>query len=291
MSTKIIEIDRRQATLAKPAKLTGVSVRDFEPCYGEVLPAPDGHGIVFEIEGVRVPVSIRSFIKGGPNTTTLSAGGATVVTVEHLLAALHGLDIDNVLVRLGPGGIPFKDFSAESFTEALLAAGRRELDAPRSVIAVTAPFRVTVPGDDRYAEFLPAEDGGFEVDSVTEFPGLVGRQTARFASGESDFARDLAWARSFCPRPIDQGGDRWARVRARYPILPEDPRESPMVAFSSDGYLTPLRQPNELACHKLLDFLGDILLCGHFMSARVKLYKSGHTFNAVSARELVNRLA
>ncbi|MDD5251486.1 MAG: UDP-3-O-acyl-N-acetylglucosamine deacetylase [Patescibacteria group bacterium] len=285
---ELVESVRRQTTIASPATIRGYSLTGFQPCTAELLPAPADHGIVFEVAGQPVAVSLENLVVGGPtHTTALTNGNAQVITVEHFLAAVSAMNVDNLLVRFGKLGLPLPDFSAAAYADALAEAGCVELSAFRREYVVRAPFRVEEPDDGRYAEIKPLDGrDGFVAETVTVFDDPIGEMSAHFVSGETDFRRDLAWARSFVPRPLDDAGERWVKVRARYPILPEDPKESPLVVFGKDGFITPLRGPDEPGRHKLVDLLGDLTLAGHRLVGEMKVFKPGHSFNATVARRI-----
>jgi len=283
----IIESRQYRATIARPVRLEGLSVLDFQPCSGELLPAPAGSGIVFEVGGVPIALKPENLVTGGPeHTTTLAAGGARVLTIEHFLAAVNAASIDDLLVRTGKRGLPLPDFSAAKYAEALAAAGRAELPAKRRVYRILREFSLDVPGDGRRVEFRPVADGRLELEAVTVFGPPIGTQTAAYREGQSDFQSELAWARSFVPRPLDDAGDKWERVRRRYPVLPADPKDSPLLAFNAGGFITPLRRPDEPGRHKLVDLMGDLMLAGRRVAGGIRVIKPGHSFNAAIARRL-----
>jgi UDP-3-O-[3-hydroxymyristoyl] N-acetylglucosamine deacetylase len=291
---EIFSSNHPQTTVAGRVLLAGVSVASGQPCHGFVLPAPADHGLIFEIDGRLIPARHEFLLRDGPSrTTTLQKDGVRVATVEHLLAAFHGLGIDNALITLSPDGIPFKDFSAESFAKALAAVGVVETSVRRRYIKVTHEFRLDDPDgeSDRSVLFRPAPEATSVITAVTDFPNLVGRQTASFNPGQDDFTEELAWARSFVPHPLDEGEGRWARVRQRYPMLPPSPDHSPLIVFSGGKFITPLRRPDELARHKLLDFLGDIMLAGLRVNAKIIAEKPGHKLNGHAAGVLARAIA
>ncbi|MDD5251264.1 MAG: UDP-3-O-acyl-N-acetylglucosamine deacetylase [Patescibacteria group bacterium] len=288
MRVEFVESSRPQTTIAQPIVFGGFSVTDFRPCTALIAPAPSGHGIVFEKDGVRVAVAPDNHFAEGPtHTTTLAVGNAKILTVEHFLAAVNALGIDNLLVRLGPAGLPQADFSADAFAEVMDLAGVVDLDAPRRILKIREAFRIDADdGDGQYCEVAPSNGEGLKIDVKASFGSPIGEMTACYYEGETDFRRDLGWARSFVPRPLEADGARWERVRERFPILPADPKLSPLIVFDANGPITPLRSPDEPARHKLVDCLGDLMLAGCRIAGHLKFRKPGHRFNALVARRL-----
>ncbi|MFA6604164.1 MAG: UDP-3-O-acyl-N-acetylglucosamine deacetylase [Patescibacteria group bacterium] len=285
-AAEFVLLEEQETTLDRPVGLDGISVKG-KPCRAEILPASAGHGVVFDVAGVLVPATLAAVVPGSLHTTVIGAAGATVRTVEHLLAAFAGLGLDNALIKVGADGIPFHDFSAQYFAERLASGGRRALEARRQGIRINEPISFTEEDGAREVAFRPSVAGRAIAEAITEFPAPVGRQIARFVHGETDFSQEVAWARSFVRTPLDAAGDKWSRVRRIFPMLPDDPAKSPLIAFDGNGYLTPLRQPDELGRHKLLDFLGDYFLLGRRVIGEVRLLKPGHAFNVDTARRLL----
>lgn len=275
-----------QTTIGRVAVLEGLSAGDFLDCRAELLPAPADQGIVFLAGDETIRADIENYDwNEAAHTTSLVKGDYKVSTIEHLMSAINGLGIDNLTVSLRPCGIPFNDFSAESFSRALAAAGRRQLKQRRTVIEVTE--EAEIKGEDgRYLRLRPGADGGLTVRAVSDFPLPIGRMEASFREGLSDYRQDVAWARSFIASPLGAAGKKWQRIRQRFPILPENPRESPLITYDRSGFLSPLRHPDEPARHKLLDLLGDLMLFGYPLSAEIEAYKPGHRFTAEAVRQL-----
>ena len=135
-------------------------------------------------------------------------------------------------------------------------------------------------------KFCPTQDDGLAIDVKIDFPDPIGKMHAEYRSEKTDYLKEISWARSFVASPLDGNGDKWERIRQIFPILPEDPTESPLITYDKDGYLTPLREPDELAYHKLLDFLGDISLLGCRLSGKIEVHKPGHRFTTETIDKL-----
>jgi UDP-3-O-[3-hydroxymyristoyl] N-acetylglucosamine deacetylase len=261
---KIEKSDKLQTTIANAVNLDGLSANDFKDCTAQLLPAPAGQGVVFETPRGTVPAGIDYLNRDEKrHTTSLKKGLACVRTVEHLLSAIHGMGIDNLTVRLNRCGIPFRDFSAEWFAQKL----KRDKE-----------FSFEDKKEGRWIKFWPSKTNCLSINVRIDFPQPIGKLQTDYHSEKTDYLRDVCWARSFVASPLDGNGDKWERVRQIFPILPEDPTESPLITYDQNGYLTPLRQQNEPASHKLLDFLGDISLLGYGLSGIIDVYKPGHSF-------------
>lgn len=279
---------QNQATIARPVRLCGISANDFRDCVAEIRPAPANHGIVFRTPQGPVRACIANLCRQERHhTTSLRNGEAHVRTVEHLLSALYGLGIDNAAIELKRCGIPFRDFSADWFCRLIVHAGVRELPERRRLAKITERETFFGPGGET-AILSPTPHDRLTVECHIDFPDPIGKATVRYDSGDGNYADAVAPARSFMSSPLADGdSDKWERVRSIYPILPEDPSESPLITYTEGRFLTPLRFPNEPATHKLLDFLGDISLLGLRLAGRVEVYRPGHRFTA----ETVARMA
>jgi len=250
-------------------------------------PAPPDHGIVFRRIDLAPPVDIPARADGVTETrlaTTLSYGEAKVATVEHLLAACAGCGIDNLIVELDNLEVPIMDGSSAPFVFLLEQAGSVEQDAPRRIIEILKPVRVTAshPGGDKFAALEPGP--GFEVDFTIDFshPAIPAEQCRiTMPLTAQDFLQHISRARTFgfsfeadALRAIGlaQGGSMDnAIVLDRYRIL------------NREG----LRFADELARHKVLDAVGDLYLLGHPVRGRYHAFKSGHELNNRLCRALL----
>jgi len=135
---------------------------------------------------------------------------------------------------------------------------------------------------ERYAIFKPADNLSISATSV--FNNIIGTQSFAHTWSPENYIKDISWARSFLNSPIESnGGEVWDRIRKGLRLLPEDPRQSPVITYTKTESLTPLKDDNEPARHKVLDFYGDISLIGLRIKAGITIYKPGHNFT----REIV----
>ena len=287
-----------QRTLSGTARLRGNGLHTGAEVTLTFHPAPAGHGVKFkrtDLEGHPVlPADVKRVIST-ERSTTLGDGSATVSTVEHLLSALSGLQIDNVLVDIDGPEVPILDGSASPFIEVLRQAGIEEQEEAREYFVVEEPitFRDEATGSEIVA--LPYD--GFEVVSMIDFDSpVLGQQYATLKSYE-DYAEQIAPCRTFVflheleqlfEHNLIRGGDLnnaiviadYAVPQPRLDALAEKMgKES--VEVNQKGILNTvdLKFHNEPARHKLLDVMGDISLLGAPIKGRILATKPGHGVN------------
>ena len=266
----------KQTTLAAPLQLTGVGVHSGAPVSITLYPAEVDYGIRFAVDGADGSVEIkahRDWVKNLTLCTVLgSECGALVATVEHLMAALRGLSIDNVLVDIDSGEVPIMDGSALPFVQALDEVGLVELEAPRRFIKVLKPVRVEENGC--WGELLPYN--GFRLDVEIDFDSpAIGRQ--RFVSDLNPgvFRQELAKARTF--GFMADVENLWAAGRALGASLENTVAiDQEHKVLNGDG----LRFADEFVRHKALDAVGDLALSGQPLLCCYQSYRGGHALNA-----------
>lgn len=273
-----------QQTLVKPVKIDGKSLYKGGDCFVTINPAIEDTGLVFEIGGVQIPARFE-FMKTGIDgyTTILKKGNLEIRTVEHLLSALWGSGIDNAYIKLETDQIPIIDASAETYSQTIQKSGVKKQRENRKYIVFDKEARFQLSSErDRYATFKPVDKLSISATSV--FNNIIGTQSFAHTWSPKNYIKDISWARSFLNSPIESnGGEVWEKIRKGLRLLPEDPRQSPVITFTETEYLTPLKAENEPVRHKLLDFYGDISLIGMRIKADIIIYKPGHNFT----REIV----
>jgi len=281
----IVEPHPRQRTLARPAICAGVGMHTGARVRLAVRPAPAGSGVVFvrtDLRGLdgRVPVSAEAVVATRLGTVIANAAGATVSTIEHLMAALCALGVDNAVVELDGPEVPIVDGSAEPFIRLLDRVGLKTQAAPRRFIEVLAP--VEVFDGDKYAALRPAD--GFEVDFEIRFASAaIGRQRIVTAADEAGFRRELAWARTF--------GFLHEVEALRAAGLARGGSLENAIVIDGDTVLNPegLRRPDEFVRHKALDAVGDLYVLGAPIIGRFESRCGGHGLNNQLARALLAR--
>ena len=267
----------RQQTLKAPIGCVGVGLHSGLRVNMTLRPAPADHGIVFRRTdlGIEIPARFDHVVDTRLATVLgLDDGIARIGTVEHLMAALAGSLIDNVMVEVDGPELPILDGSAAPYQFLLDCAGSVEQEAPRTVIHVNR--RVHVSEGDAFAEFRPASPGRTHLHmamSIDFSAAAIGRQALSLELTPESFRRELARARTFTlVQEIDQ---MRAAGFARGGSLDN------AVVVDQARVLNPagLRMPDEFARHKLLDAVGDLALAGAQISGRFIAHRSGHALN------------
>ncbi len=279
-----IDVVGYQTTVARPTTLSGIGVHSGESVSITFNPADHDTGIVFSrhLDGCEV-VSIRAVSSqvGSTDLCTLlgKAPDRSVATVEHLMAALYALGVDNVAIDIDAGEVPIMDGSAAVFIDALDSVGLVTHAAKRRYIRVTKPVRIEMGGS--WAEFTPHDGTRFEIDIDFDSP-LIGRQSWKGEVTADSFRRELARARTFgFMRDVER---LWASGHALGSSL-----ENSVVISDDDKVINieGLRFRDEFVRHKTLDAVGDLALAGAQFIGCYRSYRGGHKLNALALRALL----
>lgn len=273
----------RQTTLAGEVALNGTGVHTGAPVSILLSPADPDTGIVFVIPDgadgeVEIPASCHA-ISNVTLCTVLSDGnGSNVATVEHLLAAVRGLGVDNMRIEIDSGEVPIMDGSSEPFVDAMDEVGLRDQDAPRSFIKVIKPVRVE--DGQAWGELTPHD--GFLVDVGIEFATpLIGKQRIHLEITPDTFRNELARARTFgFMKDVES---LWAAGLALGAALENT------VAIGDDRVINPegLRFADEFVRHKALDAVGDLALAGAPLLGAFRSQRGGHRLNSLVVKALL----
>jgi UDP-3-O-[3-hydroxymyristoyl] N-acetylglucosamine deacetylase len=267
----------RQTTLGARAAVSGIGVHSGQPASLTFHPAEANTGVVFirTDERGRQQREVRAqarYVTATALATVLGDdNGPCVSTIEHIMAALCGLGVDNVLVEIDGPETPIMDGSAAAFVAAIDQAGVVTLAAPRRFTKVLKPIRVEK--GDAFGELTPC-DRGFQIDVTIDFPhDLIGRQSIALNLEPTAFRREVARARTF--GFMKDVSKLWAAGYARGSSL-----ENSLV-LADDRLLNPegLRFADEFVRHKALDAIGDLALAGAPLLGAYKSFKGGHRLN------------
>ncbi|MGV8839414.1 MAG: UDP-3-O-acyl-N-acetylglucosamine deacetylase [Bauldia sp.] len=265
----------RQTTLAGSVRIAGVGVHSGETVAVTIGPAEAGAGFTLVRGGnaaqhEEMRADHRN-VGGTDLCTTLTNGDWSVATVEHLLAALTGLGIDNAIIVVDGPEIPAVDGSAAPFVAAIDEAGIVALDAPRAYIRVLRPFRLEQGAS--FAELRPYEGRRFEIELDYASP-VIGRQRFVADITPAVFRRDMAAARTF--GFLGEVEQLWSRGLARGASLDN------ALVIGDAGVINPggLRFPDEFVRHKAVDAVGDLALAGAPILGAYRSYRGGHRLNA-----------
>ncbi len=274
----------RQHTLAGSAIFAGIGLHTGQRVRVSLRPAPADTGVVFlrtDVKGDgRIAATGRNVVSTRLNTVIGNAAGVSVATVEHLMAALCALGVDNVLIELDGPEAPIMDGSAEPFIRLIDQVGLKAQDATRRYLEVLELVEV-VDGDKR-AALLPAPR--FEVAVEIAFDtAAVGRQNIELAMDETAFRDHLAEARTF--------GFLHEVEALRAAGLALGGSLDNAVVVDGDRLLNPegLRRPDEFVRHKAMDAVGDLYLLGHPLIGRYEGSFAGHALNNALVRAVLGR--
>jgi UDP-3-O-acyl N-acetylglucosamine deacetylase len=275
---------RQQRTIARPATVQGFGFWSGRDVTLEFRPARPDTGIVFVRRDLETPVRIPATVSHRietPRRTTLSAGGASVEMVEHVMAALAGLHVDNCEVWVDQPEMPGCDGSSMPFVAAMDEAGIVEQTAPRPRLVVRNVTRLG--NDDSWVEARPAAAGSMSIKFRLDYGAgnAIGRQTLQVAVTPDSFRRELAPCRTFVlEEEADWLVSRGLGKRATYQNL---------LVFDKNGPVdNELRFRDECVRHKALDLIGDLALAGCDLSGHFIAHRSGHRLNAELVRALLN---
>jgi UDP-3-O-acyl N-acetylglucosamine deacetylase len=278
---------RYQRTIAQPAELTGVGFLTGATVRVRFCPAPPSTGVVFVRTDLRpaqqIPARVHQ-VTATQRRTTLGHGHAQVALVEHVLAALAGLRIDNCLVEINAPEPPGFDGSVQPIVDALRQAGAQLQPARRAIWCVDSPVVVGQGGATLTLHPTPCD--GLTITYLLDY-GLnspIARQAHTERITPESFANELASCRTFILETEIQ--------ELRRQGLGTRTTAADLLVFGPRGPVeNRLRYANEPARHKILDVVGDLSLLNHDVAGHVVAYRSGHQLNIELARALTRRLA
>lgn len=262
-----------QHTLKSPVTLTGVGLHSGKSAEITLRPSHPGHGIVFvrtDLDGQpQIPAHHR-FVTSTQLATTLSSGSASISTVEHVLAALQGYGIDNLLIEVNGPEVPILDGSSAPFCEVIEETGL----VAQSLIRPTLVLRrkVELKVGEKWAVAEPCSR--FEIHSSIEWDHpLIGYQEFHYVENKNSF-KQIAAARTFCMlrdvETMKQMGLALGGSLDNAVVLDQD------RVLNPDGF----RYADEMVRHKVLDTLGDFKLAGFALQGYFRMHRSGHELNS-----------
>ncbi|MFL0352543.1 bifunctional UDP-3-O-[3-hydroxymyristoyl] N-acetylglucosamine deacetylase/3-hydroxyacyl-ACP dehydratase [Xanthomarina sp. GH4-25] len=301
----IINTEVKQKTIKEEVSLIGVGLHTGKNVTLTFKPAPVNSGFAFkrvDLEGTPVIEADANYVTNTQRGTCLEKNGVTIQTSEHVLAALVGLDLDNVIIELNASEPPIMDGSSKYFVEAIEKAGIEEQDAFREEYVVTDVISYT--DEESGSEILVMPSSEYQVTTMVDFgTKVLGTQNATLKR-ISDFKDEISDSRTFSflheletllEHGLIKGGDlNNAIVYVDKEISPTT-IEKLKIAFNKDNIsvkpngildnLT-LHHPNEAARHKLLDVIGDLALIGVRLKGKIIANKPGHFVNTQFAKKM-----
>ncbi len=299
----------KQQTLAKIVSLEGKGLHTGETVKLVLKPAPKDTGIIFQRIDLNPPVALPALatrVNATSRGTSLEMDGVSIMTTEHLLAALYAAKISNCLIEVNSSEIPIMDGSSKPFTEAIIKAGKKVQEADRELLVVNEMIQHYDAETGSEILLLPADKLSYSVmiDFETK---VLGTQNAHLHDLE-DFQKEIASARTFSflhelesllDQGLIQGGDLSnSLVYVDQPLKPVQLEKLKKVfgkkelSVKANGLLdnAKLNYPNEAARHKLLDLIGDLALIGMPIQGKIIATKPGHKINTEFAKILLNHI-
>lgn len=276
-------IGARQTTIAKEIEVRGTGVHSGAPTSIVLHPAPADTGLRFHVtKRGKLLADIPAHVSNVKNLTLCTVigdeTGVQVSTVEHLLAALRGLSVDNCIIEIDNKEVPIMDGSSRAFVEVIDETGLREFAAPRKFIKVLKTVRVEE--ENCWGEIAP--HSGFNLELEINFPSaVVGRQKLAFEMSPGVFRNELAFARTFgFMKDVEM---LWKAGLALGANL------NNTIAIGDDRVMNRegLRDPLEFVRHKMLDAVGDLALSGLPLLGAYKSVCGGHRLNSLVLQKLL----
>lgn len=271
-----------QKTIKSEGRITGKGMFCGKEAKVIFRPAPADAGVTFVRTDVAEAVRISAVapnIAERSRRTTIKKGPVSIETIEHCLAAVNALEIDNVVVEVNGSELPAPDCSCAEYFKVLKRAGVVEQDVVRKEYVVNKPITITAGDASIYA--LPYAEDGLSLTYDMDYGGHagIGRQIFSCRLTPDDFENHLAPARTFL---LEAEAKQFQARGMGTHISPRD-----LLVIGSDGPIkNTYRFPNECVRHKIVDLIGDLALVGRAVKGRIVAYKSGHALNQQLARKL-----
>jgi len=268
-----------QRTVAKRVSATGIGLHSGKPATLTLAPAAADAGVSFVRMDLGIEIPARNeFVADTTLSTNLALGSARVQTVEHVMAALHGMGVDNCRVEVDGPEIPILDGSAAPFVCLVQEAGIRTLRTGRRWLVVEQA--VEIRDGEKLARLEPAD--AFSVEFTADFGHpLITNQAFKFTQTDRAFEREVARARTFCFRRDIE--------RMQAAGLAKGGSLENAIVVDEFSILNPegLRFPDEFARHKVLDAVGDLALLGLPILGALTAVKSGHAMNQALVKKVL----
>jgi UDP-3-O-[3-hydroxymyristoyl] N-acetylglucosamine deacetylase len=270
-----------QRTLRRVVYCAGIGLHSGRKVTLVLKPAPANHGIRFQradLGGSDIPAHVSHLGNSQQLQTGLVREQATVETIEHLLAALRGLGVDNVLVELNQAEVPIMDGSSAPWVYLIQDAGLKDLGEPRRTIRVLRQVQLQ-HGDKRIALY-PSDR--FKISYTISFDHpMLRHQQKTIEFDERTFVDEIAPARTF-------GFLKEVEMLRQRGLALGGSLENAII-LGETGVLNPLRFEDEFVRHKILDVIGDMALVGHPILGHLVVHRGGHALHTAFAAELLRQ--
>ena len=299
------QLNPKQTTLKSPITISGVGLHTGANVNLTLNPAPENHGYKFrrvDLEGSPIIEADCDLVTDTSRGTTLTKNGASVSTVEHVLAALVGMEVDNVLIDIDGPEMPIMDGSSRPFVEAIESHEIIELDADREYFEI--PYNISFTDEENKVEIIAMPVNDYRLTVMVDYNSpVLGSQHAAITN-MSEFKEEISPCRTFCflheleyllNHNLIKGGD----LNNAIVVVDRDVEQNeldrlaevfnkPKVEVTQYGILNnlDLRFQNEPARHKLLDMIGDLALVGMPIKGQIMAARPGHASNVAFAKKI-----
>jgi UDP-3-O-[3-hydroxymyristoyl] N-acetylglucosamine deacetylase len=267
-----------EQTIAAPLEFTGVGLHSGAPVRLRLLPAPAGSGIVFrrtDLDDFEIP-AIGRYVAKVSYATSLMRQGVLIQTTEHLLSALIGMGVDNVIAELDNLELPILDGSALAYVEAIQSVGIRTQRRRRETVRVLRP--VEVREGNKFIGVYPGS--GYSIEYIIDFPAPVGHQSACIDLAAETYGIFIAPARTFGYQADEKRLRDMGLIRGAGP-------ENAIILDAKGPVNGVLRFSDEYVRHKVLDLIGDLSLAGRRIEGHVVAERAGHAMHTALVSRLI----
>ena len=263
-----------QRTIKKPIEVLGKAFRWFSDNTAVRFLPSDKQGLLFKIGDETVAVAPKNVTFDEKHCTTLRTASTSIRETEHVLSAVYGLGITNLIIELG--GVaepPIMDGSAQPFIEALLQAGLQDLNQKKKEIVITKNFRFTLPQGESFIDVKPSNS--WSISMRVEHPSPIGVQSLSLIITPETYTEEVAFARAPLRCPLEETTPEQLREW----FVGYESNKDAIILYSKEKYLSELRSQDEVVRHKVLDFIGDLANAGLPIRGEFNCFKVSHKIN------------
>jgi UDP-3-O-[3-hydroxymyristoyl] N-acetylglucosamine deacetylase len=271
-----------ECTIEAALEFSGVGLHSGAPVTMRLIPAPAGSGVVFrrtDLDNFEIPANGRNVARVS-YATSLMRQGVLISTTEHLLSALVGLGVDNVIIEIDNLEVPILDGSARPYVEAMLGAGLKRQRRKREYLKILKPVEVHEGPEDggKFIGVYPGE--GYAIDYTIDFPDPIGHETFIGDLEAGAYADLIAPARTFGFREDEAMLRNMGLIRGATD-------ECAIIIAKGKVQNGPLRFQDEFVRHKVLDLIGDLALAGRRIWGKVVAERAGHAMHTALVQKLL----
>ncbi|HXS11206.1 MAG TPA: UDP-3-O-acyl-N-acetylglucosamine deacetylase [Acidobacteriaceae bacterium] len=269
-------------TIESPLLFSGIGLHSGAQVSLNLIPAPAGSGIVFrrsDLDNFEIAATGRNVAKVS-YATSLMRQGVLISTTEHLLSALIGLEVDNLIIEIDNLEVPILDGSSKPYVDAIRTIGRKRQRRKREYLRILKPVEVyeNSQAGSKFIGLYPGD--GYQIDYTIDFPSPIGRESLRVDLESGDYDTLIAPARTFGFREDEAMLRDMGLIRGAS-------AESAIILTRAGVENGPLRFSDEFVRHKVLDLIGDLALAGRRIWGRVVAERAGHAMHTALVQRLL----